>query len=133
MAETIVTQNSVISGIESQKDVVVLILAASRTDETGARVPITDAQKETAMNAAKAVLQCVGAEVAANSTAWILDVYKRQVLSYDSFCHLNSFQNPVSFQKSPVPALPERSDRPLLTHYGRAGTEPFYTSSSRCV
>ena len=72
MAETIVTQNSVISGIESQKDVVVLILAASRTDETGARVPITDAQKETAMNAAKAVLQCVGAEVAANSTAWIL-------------------------------------------------------------
>ena len=72
MAETIVTQNSVISGIESQKDVVVLILGASRTDETGARVPITDAQKETAMNAAKAVLQCVGAEVAANSTAWIL-------------------------------------------------------------
>ena len=72
MAETIVTQNSVISGIESQKDVVVLILAASRTDETGARVPITDAQKETAMNAAKSVLQCVGAEVAANSTAWII-------------------------------------------------------------
>ena len=72
MAETIVTQNSVISGIESQKDVVVLILAASRTDETGARVPITDAQKETAMNAAKSVLQCVGAEVAANSTALLI-------------------------------------------------------------
>lgn len=64
--------NEVIAGIESQKDVVVLILAASRTDETGARVPITDAQKETAMSAAKSVLQCVGAEVAANSTAWIL-------------------------------------------------------------
>ena len=70
--ETIVTQNSVISGVESQKDVVVLILAASRTDETGARVPITDAQKETAMNAAKSVLQCVGAEVAANSTALLI-------------------------------------------------------------
>lgn len=64
--------HEVIAGIESQKDVVVLILAASRTDETGARVPITDAQKETAMNAAKSVLQCVGAEVAANSTSWIL-------------------------------------------------------------
>lgn len=64
--------NQVIAEIESQKDVVVLILTASRTDETGARVPITDAQKETAMNAAKSVLQCVGAEVAANSTAWIL-------------------------------------------------------------
>lgn len=76
MAETIVTQNSVISGIESQKDVVVLILGASRTDETGARVPITDAQKETAMNAAKSVLQCVGAEVTANSTAWILPAVK---------------------------------------------------------
>jgi hypothetical protein len=78
MAETIVTQNSVISGIESQKDVVVLILPASRTDETGARVPITDAQKETAMNAAKAVLQCVGAEVGANSTAWILPAVELQ-------------------------------------------------------
>jgi len=78
MAETIVTQNSVISGIESQKDVVVLILAASRTDETGARVPITDAQKETAMNAAKAVLQCVGAEVAANSTALLVPAAELQ-------------------------------------------------------
>ena len=72
MAETIATQNSVISGIESQKDVVVLILAASRRDENDEYVAITDAQKETAMNAAKSVLQCVGAEVAANSTAWIL-------------------------------------------------------------
>lgn len=72
MAETIVTQNSVISGIESQKDVVVLILAASREDENGAPVPITDAQKETAMNAATSVLQCVGADVAANSTALLI-------------------------------------------------------------
>lgn len=64
--------HEVIAGIESQKDVVVLILAASREDENGNAVPITDAQKETAMNAAKSVLQCVGAEVAANSTAWTL-------------------------------------------------------------
>ena len=64
--------NEVIAGIESQKDVVVLILAASRRDENDEYVAITDAQKETAMNAAKSVLQCVGAEVAANSTAWIL-------------------------------------------------------------
>lgn len=69
---TEVSRTSVITGIEGQKDIVVLILAASRTDENENPVPITDAQKETAMNAAKSVLQCVGADVAANSTAWII-------------------------------------------------------------
>ncbi len=69
---TEIMNTSVITGIESQKDVVVLILTASRTDENGDRAAITDAQKETAMNAAKSVLQVIGAEVDANSTAWII-------------------------------------------------------------
>ena len=64
--------NSVRMGINGARDVVVIVLAASREDENGDRVPITDGQKETAMNAAKSVLQCVGADVAANSTAWVI-------------------------------------------------------------
>jgi len=67
-----VFNNSVRMGINRARDVVVIVLAASREDENGDRVPITDGQKETAMNAAKSVLQCVGADVAANSTAWVI-------------------------------------------------------------
>lgn len=67
-----VFNNSVRMGINGARDVVVIVLAASREDENGDRVPITDGQKETAMNAAKAVLQCVGADVSANSTAWVI-------------------------------------------------------------
>lgn len=69
---TVVSENAVITGIESQRDVIVLILAASREDENGNAIPITGAQKETAMNAATSVLQCVGADVAANSTALLI-------------------------------------------------------------
>lgn len=72
MSEQIIAQGNVVARIENQRDVVVLILAASRTDENGDRIAITDAQKETAMNAAKSVLQVVGAEVDANSTAFLL-------------------------------------------------------------
>ena len=71
MAEVIST-NNVVSSVESQKDVIVIVLTASRIDENGTSTPITDAQKETAMNAAKSVLQCVGADVAANSTAFLI-------------------------------------------------------------
>ena len=67
-----ILNNSVRMGINGARDVVVIVLAASREDENGDRVPITDGQKETAMNAAKSVLQCVGADVAANSTAWVI-------------------------------------------------------------
>ena len=72
MSETIHEYSNVITGIESQKDIIVLILTASRTDDNGNLVAITEAQKETAMQAGKSVLQCVGADVSANSTALLI-------------------------------------------------------------
>lgn len=48
-----------------KRDVIIIAIGATRSDGEH----ITDAQKETAMNAAKSVLQVVGADVAANSTA----------------------------------------------------------------
>lgn len=67
-----ILEKSVRTTINGARDVVVIVLAASREDENGERLPITDGQKETAMNAAKAVLQCVGADVSVNSTAWVI-------------------------------------------------------------
>lgn len=78
MEQTIALQNEVITGIESQRDVIVLVLAASRIDENGERLPITDGQKETAMNAAKSVLQCVGADVTVNSSALLFPAVELQ-------------------------------------------------------
>lgn len=78
MEQKIALQNEVITGIEEQKDVIVLVLAASRIDENGERLPIIDGQKETAMNAAKSVLQCVGADVAENSTALLIPAVELQ-------------------------------------------------------
>lgn len=62
----------VVTRVDGARDVIVIVVAASREDDSGARVPITEAQKETAMNAAKSVLQCVGATVDANSTSFLL-------------------------------------------------------------
>ena len=53
------------AAFDGKRDVVFIILGASRED--GER--ITDAQKNAAMEAAKSVLQIVGADVDANSTA----------------------------------------------------------------
>ena len=51
-----------------RRDVIVLMIGASRADGEH----ITDGQKDAAMNAAKSVLQVVGAEVDAVSTAFLL-------------------------------------------------------------
>ena len=62
---------TIINRIDEQKDVVVIVLAASRLDgET--RLPLTDGQKDAAMQAAKATLQLVGADVAESSTALLI-------------------------------------------------------------
>ncbi|MBR5757119.1 MAG: hypothetical protein IKX88_00795, partial [Thermoguttaceae bacterium] len=53
------------ASFDGKRDVVVITLGVSRED--GER--ITDAQKNAAMEAAKSVLQIVGADVDANSTA----------------------------------------------------------------
>ena len=63
--------NELITSVESQRDALVIILTASRADGEE-RLPITEAQKETAANAAKSVLECVGADVGANSTAFVI-------------------------------------------------------------
>ncbi len=53
--------------ILDKRDVLVLVVGASREDGEH----VTDAQKATAMNAAKSVLQMVGADVAVSSTAFL--------------------------------------------------------------
>lgn len=62
--------SSVVS-VGSHKHALVLILAASR-EVDGAYVPLVDAQKDAALAGAKAALQCVGAEVEASSTGYLL-------------------------------------------------------------
>ncbi len=63
--------SSIVSSVGAQQDVVVLVLTASREVE-GERVPIVGAQKDAAMDAAKSVLQCLGADVGAFSTALLV-------------------------------------------------------------
>lgn len=53
------------STFNNASDVLVITLGVKRTDGEH----ITDAQKESAMNAVKSVLQIIGADVEANSTA----------------------------------------------------------------
>lgn len=69
--------NSIVSSVDSQQDVVVLVLTASREVE-GERVPIVAAQKDAAMNAAKSVLQCLDANVGAFSTALLVPAEELQ-------------------------------------------------------
>ena len=63
--------NSIVSSVDAQQDVVVLVLTASREVE-GERVPIVASQKDAAMNAAKSVLQCLGADVGAFSSSLVV-------------------------------------------------------------
>ena len=70
--ETIREYPEQINGIEGARDVIVLVLAATRYDDDGAPLPITAAQKDAALNGAKSVLEVVGAEVAATSTALLI-------------------------------------------------------------
>ena len=77
MAKTVKKYNSIVSSVDSQQDVVVLVLTASREVE-GERVPIVSSQKDAAMNAAKSVLQCLGADVGAFSTALLVPAAKLQ-------------------------------------------------------
>ena len=69
MSTTVQSYPALISDVEAKKNAIVLILLASRTDENENIVSITDAQMESAMYAAKSVLQCVGADVAASASS----------------------------------------------------------------
>lgn len=75
--ETLREFSTVMASVGSQKDAVVIVLACSR-EADGERVPLVDAQKEAAMNAAKATLQCLGADVSACSTAFLFPAVELQ-------------------------------------------------------
>lgn len=63
--------NSLITSIEGNQDVVVIVLTATR-DLNGQSASIVGAQKDAAMNAAKSVLQVLGIEVGALSTSLVV-------------------------------------------------------------
>ena len=64
----LIQNNNRTAKFSDRRDAIVLILGASRQDGEH----ITDAQKDAAMNAAKAVLQIAGADVDASSSAFLL-------------------------------------------------------------
>lgn len=73
MAETIQTFPEQVTGISGEKQAIVLVLLAHRTDGDGNAVPLTASQKEAARNAAQAALEITpGTEVFGTSTALLL-------------------------------------------------------------
>ena len=73
MAETIQTFPEQVTGISGEKQAIVLVLLAHRTDGDGNAVALTASQKEAARNAAQAALEITpGTEVFGTSTALLL-------------------------------------------------------------
>ena len=73
MAETIQTFPEQVTGISGEKQAIVLVLLAHRTDGDGNPVALTASQKEAARNAAQAALEITpGTEVFGTSTALLL-------------------------------------------------------------
>lgn len=73
MSETIHTYPTQITGINGEKQAIVLVLLAHRVNSQGETVPLTASQKETARNAAQAALEITeGTEVLGTSTALLL-------------------------------------------------------------
>lgn len=73
MTETIETFPEQITGINGEKQAIVLVLLAHRTNAQGETVALTSSQKEAARNAAQAALEITdGTEVLGTSTALLL-------------------------------------------------------------
>ena len=73
MPETVATFPSQITGINGEKQAIVLVLLAHREDENGRILELTASQKEAARNAAQAALEITpGTEVLGTSTALLL-------------------------------------------------------------
>ena len=73
MTETIQSYPTQITGINDEKQAIVLVLLAHRIDENGNSVTLTASQKEAARNAAQAALEITeGTEVLGTSTALLL-------------------------------------------------------------
>lgn len=73
MSETIQTFPEQVTGISGEKQAIVLVLLAHRTDGDGNTVALTASQKEAARNAAQSALEITpGTEVFGTSTALLL-------------------------------------------------------------
>lgn len=73
MAELIQTFPEQVTGISGEKQAIVLVLLAHRTDGDGNAVALTASQKEAARNAAQSALEITpGTEVFGTSTALLL-------------------------------------------------------------
>ena len=73
MSETIQTFPEQVTGISGEKQAIVLVLLAHRTDGDGNPVALTASQKEAARNAAQSALEITpGTEVFGTSTALLL-------------------------------------------------------------
>ena len=73
MTETIQSYPTQITGINDERQAIVLVLLAHRIDENGNSVTLTASQKEAARNAAQAALEITeGTEVLGTSTALLL-------------------------------------------------------------
>lgn len=78
------------ASFEDKADVLVLVIAARRDDGH-----VTEAQKESALNAAKSVLEVVGAEVVGNSTAILLQddqFIDGDVLQFEADCTVSRIE-----------------------------------------
>lgn len=73
MAETIETYPAQVTGIDGERQAIVLVLLAHREDADGNIVALTASQKEAARNAAQSALEITpGTEVLGTSTALLL-------------------------------------------------------------
>lgn len=72
MSEILKTYPALTSLVDSGKSVIVIVLAANRTNEAGEVVALTPAQKDAALNGAKSVLEVVGAEVVGNASSLLI-------------------------------------------------------------
>ena len=73
MAETITTFPSQVTGINDERQAIVIVLLAHREDANGNIVQLTASQKEAARNAAQSALEITdGTEVLGTSTALLL-------------------------------------------------------------
>ena len=73
MTETITTFPSQVTGINDERQAIVIVLLAHREDANGNIVQLTASQKEAARNAAQSALEITdGTEVLGTSTALLL-------------------------------------------------------------
>ena len=108
MAETIETYPAQVTGIDGERQAIVLVLLAHREDEAGNIVALTASQKEAARNAAQAALEITpGTEVLGTSTALLLPNVE---LADGESLTLNISAEVVKNEAADAAAEPEQTD-----------------------